>query len=132
MYTEIDYDKHLEYFNKSEIKFSSILLEIESLRSLNYTYSKQSKKLPKDWLSDMETFLDDLLSQIHLRVVGNEIKAQIKRNKKVLELKSLDATHLATALHIQKAISEELVFCSLDEKLRLVAKKLGFTLYPKT
>jgi len=43
-------------------------------------------------------------------------------------LKSLNATHLATALYIQKLISEELILCSLDDKFKGVAQKAGLKL----
>ncbi|EMO54011.1 toxin-antitoxin system, toxin component, PIN family [Leptospira noguchii] len=57
---------------------------------------------------------------------------EIKKHKNVLELKTLNATHLATAIYIRKMISENLTICTLDDKLRNVSKKFEFNLLPKS
>ncbi|EID99760.1 PIN domain-containing protein [Leptospira licerasiae] len=131
LYAEAGYQDHLDYFNRSDLKFGSILLEIESFRSLHFTYSKEGKSLPKTWFKDAESFLGEFISQINLKNLDADIRTEIQKNKEVLELKSLDAAHLATALHIRKSISDDLILCSMDEKFRSVAKKMGFKLYPK-
>ncbi|TGL60506.1 PIN domain-containing protein [Leptospira sarikeiensis] len=131
LYAEEGYEDHLNYFNKSDLKFASILLEIESFRSLHFIHSKEGKSLPKNWFKEAESFLGEFISQINLKNLDDDVRTEIRKNKGVLELKSLDAAHLATALHIQKSISDELILCSMDEKFRSIAKKFGFKLYPK-
>ena len=131
IYSEDGAIKHLEFLNKAENKFSSILLEIESLRSLNFISTHHKKELPENWLVESNLFLEELLSQIHLKNVDIDIISEIKKKSGILELKSLDASHLATAMHIENMISEELIFCSLDDKLRKIAKDFKLKIYPK-
>ncbi|MCW7479412.1 PIN domain-containing protein [Leptospira bandrabouensis] len=131
LYSEENYDKCIEIFNSHDKKFSSILLEIESFRSINLFFNLNKKILNKAWLDESENILTELLNQISLKNVDFDIQSEIKKNKNILELKSLDATHLATAIHFRKMISENLVVCTLDHKFRTVAKKFEFNILPK-
>ncbi|TGN18851.1 PIN domain-containing protein [Leptospira idonii] len=132
IYSENHFEKYLEIFNSQEKKFSSILLEIETMRSLNLIYTLKKKELGKAWLNEAETLLNDFLSQINLKNVDFDIQLEIKKHKNILELKSLDATHLATAIYIRKMISDDLIICTLDDKFRSVSKKFEFSLLPKS
>ncbi|BDA77746.1 DNA-binding protein [Leptospira kobayashii] len=131
IYSEDGFEKNLDTFNKSNNLFSSILLEIETTRSLNLTFTKEKKSLGNKWLNDVSEFTDKLFSRINLKNVDIDIKNEIGKNKTILELKSLEATHLATALYIQKLISEELILCSWDDRFREVAQKCGLKLIKK-
>ncbi|MCG6146535.1 PIN domain-containing protein [Leptospira bandrabouensis] len=126
VYSEKGFEKNLEILNKSNNLFSSILIEIESYRSLNYTFNQNRKYLDNNWYQDTHNFIEKLISNIHLKNLDSEIKNEFKKHKNVSELKSLDAIHLSTALYVKKLISEDLIFCSLDEKLIEVAIKNNF------
>nr|WP_254446143.1 hypothetical protein [Leptospira interrogans] len=63
MYSENHFEKYLEIFNSQQKKFSSILLEIETARSLNLFYNIKKKDLGKVWLNESEATLNDFLSQ---------------------------------------------------------------------
>jgi len=130
IYSENKFEQYLKYFNSDQNKFSSILLEVESVRSINQFFNLNKKEITKSWLAESEKILEDFISQTSLKNVDYDILIEIKKNKNILELKSLDATHLATASHIRKLISEELVMCTLDERMRVVSNKLDFKLYP--
>lgn len=132
IYSEINSDKYLEIFNSHEKKFSSILLEIETYRSINLFYKLNRKLLNKAWLNENEETLNEFLAQISLKNVDFEVQSEIKKNKNILELKSLDATHLATAIHFRRMISENLIICTLDDKFRTVSKKFEFNILPKS
>ena len=130
IYSEDNSAHYLSFFNGTEFKFSSVLLEIEARRSIHFIFSRHEKKLPKKWLHDSSGFLNDLLSQINLKNVDSDITSELKKNAGILELKSLDAVHLATAHSIKHVVSENMFFCSLDAKLRTKAKKSGFIIFP--
>ena len=130
-YSEDNFQKYLEIFNSNDKKFSSILLEIESFRSLNLFYNLNKKSLDKAWLTESENILNELLSQISLKNLDFDIQTEIRKNRNILELKSLDATHLATAIHFRRMISDDLIICTLDDKLRKVSKKFEFKILPK-
>ncbi|MBM9548432.1 PIN domain-containing protein [Leptospira sp. 201903074] len=130
-YSEDNFQKYLEIFNSNDKKFSSILLEIESFRSLNLFYNLNKKSLDKAWLTESENILNELLSQISLKNLDFDIQSEIRKNRNILELKSLDATHLATAIHFRRMISDDLIICTLDDKLRKVSKKFEFKIFPK-
>ncbi|MCW7471682.1 PIN domain-containing protein [Leptospira kanakyensis] len=132
IYSEINSDKYLEIFNSHEKKFSSILLEIETYRSINLFYNLNRKLLNKAWLNEYEGTLNEFLAQISLKNVDFDVQSEIKKNRNILELKSLDATHLATAIHFRKMISENLIICTLDDKFRTVSKKFEFNILPKS
>ncbi|EMJ85438.1 PIN domain-containing protein [Leptospira meyeri] len=132
IYSEQNSDKYLDIFNSHEKKFSSILLEIEIFRSVNLFYNLNRKLLNKAWLSDFENTLSEFLTQISLKNVDFDIQAELQKNKTIFELKSLDATHLATAIHFRKMISEDLTICTLDDKFRNVSKKFEFKILPKS
>ena len=131
IYSEKNFEKYLEIFNSHEKKFSSILLEIESYRSINVFFNLNKKFLSKTWLIESENILNEFVEQVNLKNVDFDIQSEIKKNKSILELKSLDITHLATAFHFRKMISENLIICTLDEKFRAVSKKYEFNILPK-
>ncbi|XDD53090.1 PIN domain-containing protein [Leptospira sp. WS4.C2] len=126
VYSEIGFEKNLEKLNKSNNLFSSILIEIEAYRSLNYTFSRNRKNLDNIWYQDTHNFIEQLISNINLKNLDSEIKNEFKKQKNISELKSLDAIHLSTAIYVKKLISEDLIFCTLDEKLKEVALKNNF------
>lgn len=130
IYSENNFEKYLEIFNSEKTKFSSILLEIELNRSINHLYNLKKKELGKLWLKESETLIQNLISQVNLKNVDLDILSEIKKNKNILELKSLDATHLATAIYLRKMISDDLVICTLDEKFKAVSKKNSFKILP--
>jgi predicted nucleic acid-binding protein len=126
----MNYEEYIEIFNLHKTKFSSILLDIETNRSINHFYNLKKKELGKPWLTETEKILNELLSQISLKNVDFDIQLEIKKNKSVLELKSLDATHMSTAIYLKKMISEDLIICTLDEKFRSISNKFNFKLSP--
>ncbi|MDF3821867.1 PIN domain-containing protein, partial [Leptospira sp. 96542] len=91
-YSEDNFQKYLEIFNSNDRKFSSILLEIETFRSLNLFYNLNKKSLDKAWLAESENILNEFLSQISLKNLDFDIQSEIRKNRNILELKSLDAT----------------------------------------
>ncbi|MDF3822649.1 PIN domain-containing protein [Leptospira sp. 96542] len=126
VYSEFGFEKNLEKLNKSNNLFSSILIEIEAYRSLNYTFSRNRKNLDNIWYQDTHNFIEKLISNINLKNLDSEIKNEFKKQKNISELKSLDAIHLSTAIYVKKLISEDLIFCTLDEKLKEAALKNNF------
>ena len=126
IYSEHGFEKNLEKFNKSEILFSSLLIEIEVYRSLNYIFYRNKTHLDQKWYQDTVDFIAKLISNINLKNLDSDINNEFKKQKSISELKSLDAIHLSTALYIKKLISEDLIFCTLDQKLKEVAIKNNF------
>lgn len=126
VYSENGFEKNLEKINKSNHLFSSILIEIEAFRSLNYTFNQNKKYLENTWYQETHNFIETLISNINLKNIDSDIKNEFKKQKNISELKSLDAIHLSTAMYVKKLISEDLIFCTLDEKLKEVALKNNF------
>lgn len=126
IYFEPGFERNMEKINESSVIFSSLLIEIEAYRSLNYTFNKNRKILSDNWYQDTHSFIQKVISNFNLKNIDAEIKNEFKKNKNISDLKSLDAIHLSTALFIKPLISESLIFCTLDEKLREVALRFGF------
>ncbi|MCW7479486.1 PIN domain-containing protein, partial [Leptospira bandrabouensis] len=96
VYSEQGFEKNLEILNKSNNLFSSILIEIESYRSLNFTFNQNKKYLDNNWYQNTHNFIEKLISNINLKNLDSEIKNEFKKHKNISELKSLDAIHLST------------------------------------
>ncbi len=126
VYSEVGFGKNIEKINNAENLFSSILLEIEAFRSLNFTFNQNKKNLDNIWYQETHDFIEMLISNVHLKNLDSEIKNEFKKQRNISELKSLDAIHLSTAIYVKKLISEDLIFCTLDEKLKEVASKNNF------
>jgi predicted nucleic acid-binding protein len=126
IYLEEGYKKHVKLLEKEQYQFSSILLEIETFRNLNYVRMNRKSDDVEKWFNKKLTYADELLSRINLKNIDKEVRDEIRKNRNICELKSLDSIHLGTAIFLRNMISEELIFLTLDDKLKSIAKKFGF------
>lgn len=126
IYLEEGFKKHVKLLEKEQYQFSSILLEIEAFRSLNYVRMNRKSDDVEEWFNKKLTYADELLSRINLKNIDKEVRDEIRKNRNICELKSLDSIHLGTAIFLGNMISEELIFLTLDDKLKSIAKKFGF------
>jgi predicted nucleic acid-binding protein len=126
IFEDKNYNEAVENWNNIEIKYSSILLEIEARINL-FKYFVKNKKNESMYI-EKQTELNNLLNSINLKVIDNEINLEIKNNDNLKRARSLDSIHLATANIINKLDKEKLFLCSYDKEMRKVGKELGMEL----
>ncbi|MDY6935079.1 MAG: PIN domain-containing protein [Spirochaetota bacterium] len=124
IYEDEKYETSVDIWNIIDLKFSSIIIEIESRINLYKYYVNKQKN--KRLYSLKEKELNDLLSNITKKMVDGEINLEIKNNDNLRRLRSLDSIHLATANIINKLIDEKLLLCSYDTEMVKVGKDIGF------
>ncbi len=123
LFEDENYEITIKYWNKLDILFSSLLLEIESRINV-YKYCILTKK-NEILYKEKEEQLQELLENINKKNVDKEIVLEIKNIEKLKRPKSLDSIHLATANIFNKLLDKKLVLCSFDKNMIKMGKELG-------
>ena len=110
------------------VRVSSILLNSECLISLRRIAVSQG--LCAGWVQERMRACEPFLAAIVLKYVDQDVDDIIPREERLAGCRTLDAIHLATALHFQPHLDEPLRICSLDVRLRAVAFQVGFEVLP--
>jgi predicted nucleic acid-binding protein len=114
-------------WNSHRIKFSSVLLKIETNISLLRFYNRQGNKFDEIWLANKKTKLKELLNDIYFNDITETFADAMIKNDFLAACKSSDAIHLATALNAKKNPNNKNIrICSFDKNMLKVAKELGF------
>lgn len=122
VFRDDDYDRSIDVWNRLDLKYSSLLLQIESQINI-YKYFVLLKKDEKQY-SLKEKELSDLLSNINMKIVDKEIALEIKNINNLKRPRSLDSIHLATANIMNKLTDDRIVLCSYDKEMISVGKSL--------
>lgn len=126
IFEDENYEKSIDQWNKLEILFSSILIEIESRINI-YKYcigKKNNEELYKGKLDQLGNYLEN----IYKKIIDNEILLEIKNVDKLKRPRSLDSIHLATANILNKLSDDRILLCSYDKNMRKIGKELGMTI----
>lgn len=114
-----------ELWNGELERVGSILIDIECttvLRRLAAGGLSQAKR------KEAELRLEQALSEIVLKSVDDDIVAWVRATTMLSGCRSLDATHLATALFFREGAQDgELAVCTFDGRMSEVASRLGFS-----
>lgn len=130
LFEEEGSDECYNIWNSSKIKLGSILVSIESLNSIRRAFLNLKQKSSILEMKEKEKFCELLVSEISQRHIDQTIYEIIKSKKEISGCRSLDAIHIATALDFKKNSLSEIYICSMDKRLRDVAKKVGFQVSP--
>jgi len=110
-----------------QVKFSSILLKIETNISLLRFYNRQRNKFDKIWLANKKIKLRELLNDVFFNDITETFADFTIQHDSLAACKSSDAIHLATALNARNNPNNENIrICSFDKNMLRVAKELGF------
>jgi len=122
----LDEETKQEAFNfwkKSQIRVSSILLKIETITVLRRTYEQYKRKLPNEWLTIKTKELEEYLCEVNFRIIDEEIEKSIFLRKDMAKCRTLDAIHIATALEFKKIdSSKDFHLYSYDAQMIELAK----------
>ncbi len=123
LFQDEQYEKSAVIWNSLDLKYSSLLLQIEAAVNVYKYYSRNKKSAPQ--YSQKEKELTELLSNIHKKTVDYEIALEIKNSTILKRPRSLDSIHLATAHILNKVAEEKILMCSYDKEIVKVGKELG-------
>ncbi len=112
-------------------RLSSNLLKIECIIGVRRAGILQNLPADDEWVAHRIDILEQYFNGIYFKLVDDSIEGAIRKNTDLAGCRSLDAIHLATALYFRPHLDEELYISSLDKRLREVAVKLSFKLFPE-
>lgn len=120
----IDFDAH---WNLATERVTSHLTRIESHVAIQRII-KNTPHLGKsnELLSSITYYLDSM----HCRYIDDSIEDIIKNTEQLADCRTLDAIHLATALYFNAHSPDPLAICSLDDRMRSTAIKVGISVLP--
>lgn len=123
LFEDENYETTVRYWNDLDVRFSSLLLEIEARINV-YKYCILAQKDDRLY-REMEEELQELLENINRKSIDQEIVLEIRHIDKLKRPKSLDSIHLATAHIINKLVDEKLLLCSYDKNMVRIGTELG-------
>ena len=113
-----------------DARVSSILLKAECLINLRRNATGLPKTASKEWLQDRFAVLSNCLDEVNLKDLDDSILEVMNQEAGLVECRTLDAIHLATALYFREKGDEDLVLVSLDVRMRKTAVKLKIKILP--
>ena len=117
-------------WDSEQVRLSSILLKVECVISVRRIAAAQGNGPNGDWAAQRLRALDVYIESISYRSLDQAIERTIRQESRLSACRALDAVHLATAMYFQPHLQEPLSICSLDKRLRDVARCLGFKVLP--
>jgi predicted nucleic acid-binding protein len=116
-----------EYWQNS-IKVSSILLKIEAIIVLRRTHEINKNKLDGNWLGKKTKILDEYLDEVNYMIIDHNIELKIHNDRELANCRSLDAIHLATAIHFREINNNEKTHLyTFDKTMHSLAKQYRFS-----
>ena len=109
-------------WNRTELRISSRLVEVECLRSLDRL--KLGRDLPENEVVIRREALFDLLDTVELFEISRPVLKRASEPFPVA-LGTLDAIHLATALLWNEETGREIVMATHDKALGLASRSVG-------
>jgi predicted nucleic acid-binding protein len=114
-------------WNSFDLRLASVLLKIETNISLKRFYKQAQHRLPGDWLQMKKDELETFLKKVVFIDISEKFADAMAENNALAGCKSLDAIHIATALHVGKRYGNENVrVCSFDKMMVRTAQEFGF------
>ena len=115
-----------ELWSAANSRVSSLLLKLESITVLRRTYEHNKAKLDPSWLTKKTIELGEYMNEVNFRIVDSEIDQIVNLRKDLARCRTLDAIHMATAIDINKAVTEQFCFYTFDGNLLDLARSLRF------
>jgi predicted nucleic acid-binding protein len=115
------------YWQKADLRFSSLLLKIETLVVLRRLFTQHKKKLGNVWLTVKTNALNKYLEEVNYKPVDEKIEKEIFLRKDLARCRALDAIHLATALNFREISgSSPFYFYTFDQTMHKLAEHYKF------
>lgn len=117
-------EQTVELWHTIDTRVSSRLLEIETF--INIHKYKTEKRKSAAWLNKILNLSSECLEEINLLSLDYKVTEVVYSNLVLIKCRSLDATHLATAILFQKSHQETIKVFSYDKRMNDVAQVLDF------
>jgi predicted nucleic acid-binding protein len=119
-----------ELWNGAEKRLSSNLLKIECVIALRRAALVQGVAADGEWVSERLDLLSGFLDSLNFKAIDGSIEEVIRLTPALADCRTLDAIHVATALHFKPYVEGQLEIVTLDRRMRQLAGKVGFQVQP--
>jgi len=119
-----------ELWRSASERLSSSLLRIECLVGVRRAAAMQSAPVDNRWIRTRVTALDRVFGGLNFKAVDRSIEEIVRKTSALAECRTLDAIHLATALHFRPFVQGALELVTLDRRMKNLARRLGLTVQP--
>lgn len=117
------YEQSFELWHTIDSRVSSRLLEIETF--INIHRYKMEKRKSEAWLAKVLTLNSECLDEISLLSLDSKVTEVVYANPLLIKCRSLDASHLATAILFQKSHQDTIKVFSYDKRMNDVAQAIN-------
>jgi len=111
-------------------RLSSSLLKIECIIAIRRAALLQSVALDVAWADKRLELLSPFMDALNFKAVDGSIEEIIRLTPALADCRTLDAIHVATALHFKPNVESPLEIVTLDKRMRQLALRVGFQVQP--
>src|SRR5271157_3097952 len=119
-----------ELWDGASEKLSSNLLRFECVIGIRRAALLQGLAPGDMWARERLDLLSGFLDALNFKAMDGSIEEVIRLTPALADCRTLDAIHVATALHFKPYVEGPLEIVTLDKRLRHLAVKLGFKVQP--
>jgi predicted nucleic acid-binding protein len=117
-------------WEESSQRLSSNLLKIECLIGIRRAARAQGLSPDNGWAKERIDLMLRSTESISFKIVDASIEDLIRLTPALSDCRALDAIHLATALYFKNNLDEQIDIVTLDRRMAVLARKLGFSVFP--
>jgi predicted nucleic acid-binding protein len=114
-----------ELWLSADERLSSTLLRIECVIAIRLASLLQGGTADDAWVQERLGLLSDVLDELNFKPVDSSIEEIIRDTPALADCRTLDAIHVATALHFKTFAEGPFEFVTLDKRMKQLAKKVG-------
>ena len=114
----------------SDRRLSSALLRIECVVAIRRAAIQRAVAPEDSWARERLDAPARFLEAMSFKAIDGSIEEVIRLNPALAGCRTLDAIHVATALHFKPYVEGSLEIVTLDRRMRQLAGKLGFQVQP--
>jgi predicted nucleic acid-binding protein len=117
-------------WNGADGRLSSSLLKIECVVAVRRAALLRGLGADDTWAGERLDVLTGFLDALDFKTIDHSIEEIIRLTPALADCRTLDAIHVATALHFKPFVEGALEIVTLDRRMRQTARKLGFEVLP--
>ncbi len=117
-------------WEESSERLSSNLLKIECVIGIRRAALFQGLSPDDGWAKERIDLMLRSAETISFKIMDASIEELIRLTPALSDCRALDAIHLATALYFKSNLDEQIDIVTLDRKMAVLARKLGFSAFP--
>ncbi len=115
---------------EAERRLSSGLLRMECIIAIRRIAVLKGLAADSEWTKERLDLLTGFLDALDFKAIDGSIEEIVRSTPAIADCRTLDAIHIATALHFKPYMEASLEIVTLDRRMRQLAGKLGFRVQP--